>query len=65
MENEKEIKKSWFTVGIAAFILLTFIFFIAMVVSFIGMLIDNQCYQLEPNQFYNHTICEKYWKIEN
>lgn len=26
------------------------------------MFIQNQCYQLQPNDFYNTSICEKYWK---
>ena len=28
----------------------------------VDMLIDHQCYQLEPNEKYRKTICEKYWK---
>lgn len=27
----------------------------------IDMLIDHNCYQLTPNEFYQETICEKYW----
>ena len=30
----------------------------------IDMLIDHQCYQLTPNDFYQSTICERYWKHE-
>ena len=30
----------------------------------IDMLIDHQCYQLAPNEFYKSTICERYWKYE-
>jgi hypothetical protein len=28
----------------------------------IGMYIDHQCYQLEPNENYISTTCERYWK---
>ena len=33
-----------------------------MIISTIGMYIDHQCYQLEPNENYTSTICERYWK---
>lgn len=26
------------------------------------MLIDHECYQLEPNEFYKSSICENYWR---
>lgn len=62
----KENKKiNWFNVVIVAFLTLLVSFTAVIVYNFIGMLIDNQCYQLEPNQFYNHTICEKYWNMED
>ena len=32
------------------------------VLEILDMLIDHQCYQLEPNDFYNSTICERYWR---
>ena len=35
---------------------------IGLVWQIIDMLIDHTCYQLEPNDFYTSTICEKYWK---
>ena len=38
-------------------IILGFIF------EFIDMMIDHQCYQLEPNDKYQSTICERYWKV--
>lgn len=31
-------------------------------VSIIGMLIDHECYQLQPNNNYVHSVCERYWK---
>ena len=31
----------------------------------IGMLIDHHCYQLTPNEFYQSTICERYWNYGN
>lgn len=37
-------------------------FFIFMTIAFVGMMIDHQCYQLEPNEHYVSTICEHYWK---
>ncbi len=39
------------------------VIFILMVINVtIGMYIDHQCYQLEPNENYISTICERYWK---
>jgi hypothetical protein len=35
-----------------------------IVLEVIDMLIDHQCYQLTPNDFYQSTICERYWKYE-
>ena len=35
---------------------------IGLVWQIIDMLIDHQCYQLQPNDFYESTICERYWK---
>lgn len=37
---------------------------LGILITFIDMLIDHQCYQLEPNDFYQSTICERYWKYE-
>ena len=39
------------------------IVFIAMGIAFeiLDIIIDHQCYQLTPNEFYRSTICEKYW----
>lgn len=37
---------------------------IGIIITVIDMLIDHQCYQLEPNDFYQSTICERYWKYE-
>ena len=39
------------------------IIFVLMIINVtIGMYIDHQCYQLEPNENYISTICERYWK---
>lgn len=38
------------------------IFILVMINVTIGMYIDHQCYQLEPNENYISTICEHYWK---
>ena len=36
---------------------------LGFILEFIDMMIDHQCYQLEPNEFYQSTVCEKYWKV--
>ena len=39
------------------------VIFVLMVINVtVGMYIDHQCYQLEPNENYISTICERYWK---
>jgi uncharacterized membrane protein AbrB (regulator of aidB expression) len=39
------------------------VIFVLMIINVtIGMYIDHQCYQLEPNENYISTICERYWK---
>lgn len=30
----------------------------------VGMLIDHECYQLEPNDRYQSSICERYWDYD-
>jgi len=35
---------------------------IGITINIVEMKIDHNCYQLEPNDNYNKTICEKYWK---
>jgi hypothetical protein len=37
---------------------------LGIIIEFIDMMIDHNCYQLEPNEFYQSTICERYWKYE-
>lgn len=56
--------KNWATLlGVVIGIAILFIVVgIAMIV--IGMLIDHECYQLQPNDFYSHSICEKYWDFK-
>lgn len=43
-------------------IIIVVIFVLIMINVTIGMYIDHQCYQLEPNENYISTICERYWK---
>lgn len=40
-----------------------FMIILGLFLEFIDMMIDHQCYQLGPNDFYSSTICEKYWKV--
>lgn len=37
---------------------------LGVIIQFCEMMIDHQCYQLTPNDFYQSTICERYWKYE-
>lgn len=37
---------------------------LGVIIEIADMMIDHQCYQLEPNEFYQSTICERYWKYE-
>ena len=34
---------------------------LGFIIQFIDMMIDHQCYQLQPNDNYQSTICERYW----
>ena len=36
---------------------------LGLFLEFIDMMIDHQCYQLQPNDNYQSTICERYWKV--
>ena len=46
-------------------IILGFAFIVlGVIITVADMMIDHQCYQLEPNEFYQSTICERYWKYE-
>ena len=38
--------------------------FLGICYMVVDMLIDHNCYQLEPNDRYEKTICEKYWSSE-
>lgn len=35
---------------------------LGVVITIINMLIDHECYQLQPSDFYSSSICERYWK---
>lgn len=48
------------TIGVLIFGI--FMLILAFILEFIDMMIDHQCYQLEPNDKYQSTICERYWK---
>lgn len=48
--------------GIVSLILGISFIMIGILTILTKMFIQNQCYQLQPNDFYNSTICEKYWK---
>ena len=48
------------TIGVLIFGI--FMLILAFILEFIDMMIDHNCYQLEPNDKYRSTICEKYWK---
>ena len=42
-----------------------FMIILGLFLEFIDMMIDHNCYQLEPNDFYSSTICERYWRDNN
>ena len=50
----KNLWKIVLCIGIAMII-------VSIAIQVIGMLIDHECYQLEPNEFYQNSICERYW----
>lgn len=39
-----------------------FMITLGLFLEFIDMMIDHNCYQLEPNDFYQSTVCERYWR---
>lgn len=50
------------TICLLIFLLIIVVLFLGVFIfETIDMLIDHQCYQLEPNDFYSSTICERYW----
>lgn len=58
MEIDKRIN-----IAFGILILGIFMIILGLFLEFIDMMIDHQCYQLELNDFYSSTICEKYWKV--
>lgn len=58
MEIDKRINIAFGILMLGIFMIILGIF-----LEFIDMMIDHQCYQLEPNDFYSSTICERYWKV--
>lgn len=57
------MKKEQLLKILAIVAIIIIVIFILMVINVtIGMYIDHQCYQLEPNENYISTICERYWK---
>ena len=57
MEIDKRIN-----IGFILMILGYSLIILGLFLEFIDMMIDHQCYQLEPNDRYQSTICERYWK---
>lgn len=57
MEIDKRIN-----IGFILMILGCSLIILGLFLEFIDMMIDHQCYQLKPNDFYQSTICERYWK---
>ena len=58
MEIDKRINIAFILIILGCCLIILGLF-----LEFIDMMIDHQCYQLEPNDFYSSTICEKYWKV--
>ena len=57
------MKKEQLLKILAIVAIIIIVIFILMIINVtIGMYIDHQCYQLEPNENYISTICERYWK---
>ena len=53
--------KNFITI-IGCLVALAIIFIVLGIISLVvGMLIDHECYQLEPNDRYQSSICERYW----
>ena len=40
----------------------TLLIIIGILFSIVDMFIDHECYQLQPNDKYVSSICERYWK---
>ena len=51
-------------IAVVLLIIAIIMIILGIVLEIIDMLIDHQCYQLAPNDFYQSTICERYWKYE-
>lgn len=56
MEIDKRINIAFILIILGCSLIILGLF-----LEFIDMMIDHQCYQLEPNDKYQSTICEKYW----
>ena len=56
----EKMEKWLYWIAATVFILFA-IEIIIFIYSLIAMYIDHQCYQLQPNDNYNYTICERYW----
>lgn len=57
------MKKEQLLKILAIVAIIIIVIFVLMIINItIGMYIDHQCYQLEPNENYISTICERYWK---
>lgn len=51
-------------IGISCVIIGIALIAIGFVWTIVEMVIDHNCYQLTPNEFYNSSICERYWNNE-
>lgn len=61
MEKIRLLKTIEITLLIIGFTMIV----LAFVIMTIEMLIDHECYQLVPGDFYQSSICERYWKTDD
>lgn len=52
-------KLTW--VILISLLIIALIFIGILIYETINMLIDHECYQLQPNDYFNSSICERYW----
>ena len=51
-------------IGISCVIIGITLIAIGVIWTIVEMVIDHNCYQLTPNEFYKSSICERYWNNE-
>ena len=59
-----EISKNMEVALITLIALAILLIIIGIASEVIEMLIDHECYQLEPNDRYQYSICERYWDYD-